>query len=702
MIKAPYNFVPLSSKVVFPEWGTQISIDKPFEDGVSGTIEVEYTAKTPVFIGNGKKDNNTVNSNYKAAKGKYAIPGSSIRGMLRNIIEIASFGKFNRVSDVALSVRDLQNRELYTQYFTKTEKGAFEALSKAGWLDRCEDTDEWFLYPVNYHRIEVEAIENCYKINLKDRNPKNRLKKISTKVKIFFTHTLPDNHKHHKNPKTGKNLMLRYSKVKEIGFQHFDNSKSGFVVLTGICGRKHMDFIFEDRNNNPIRIEQKLIKTFDDINIPDSSNQKEGIALRKELKMYKSSGYPGMPIFYLTNEEGSVDSFGLAQMYKLPYKNTLHDAIKNSSEDNFSDRLDFAECLFGKIRNTKKASSEYNFSLRGRVQFEDATTNNGVLSSQVYTILGNPKPTYYPNYIEQKSNNSNYKTLMDNDVRLRGWKRYPVRNKPNPMTVGADQKNVASSFQPLQQNTIFSGRIHFHNLKKEELGALLWAITWGNDKSLSHAVGMGKTYGFGQITAEISSLEYLNNNSSDNIYKMSSENERNFWINLFTDYMEKNIVGWGSCSQINELKAMANPKNAERKCWDLSHMSLKDENKRNQFVDAKKSYSILASYSSDTQEIQFINNRQSGEFRNNKNYSTPQKIVHSENGVSNGSIQICVLLEEKTKKGCWKAAVKESPEISGPIINTTAVPGDKKAGDEIKLTVTSVNRNNSNFKYNCE
>lgn len=709
MIKAPYNFVPLSSKVVFPEWGTQISIDKPFEDGVSGTIEVEYTTKTPVFIGNGKKDNNTVNSNYKAANGKYAIPGSSIRGMLRNIIEIAAFGKFNRVSDAALSVRDLQNRELYSAHLT-LDKGnrTYESLSKAGWL--VYEDNMWFLYPVVYHRVEDKNLEEVYP-SLGDLRKRNefelRIRPIMKDVSVYFSTEETDKHRHHGG------MTLVYSKIKNLKRQKFSGAKHGFTVLTGQPGRsfnkkqnrevgKHLDFIFEDKGTNKIEVSYETLLQFKQANTPKASDQKRGLDLTKKLNDCKKIGYPGIPVFYLPDSSGYPNSLGLSLMYRLPYKNTLHDAIKNSSEDNFSDMLDFAECMFGKIRNTKKASSEYNFSLRGRVQFEDAITNNGVLSSQVYTILGNPKSTYYPNYIEQNSNNSNYKTLMDNDVRLRGWKRYPVRNKPNPMTVGADQKNVASSFQPLQQNTIFSGRIHFHNLKKEELGALLWAITWGNDKSLSHAVGMGKTYGFGQITAEISSLEYLNNNSSDNIYKMSSENERNFWINLFTDYMEKNIVGWGSCSQINELKAMANPKNAERKCWDLSHMSLKDENKRNQFVDAKKSYSILASYSSDTQEIQFINNRQSGEFRNNKNYSIPQKIVHSENGVSNGSIQICVLLEEKTKKGCWKAAVKESPEISGPIINTTAVPGDKKAGDEIKLTVTSVNRNNSNFKYNCE
>ena len=42
-IKAPFNFVPLSDKVFFPDWADKISHDIPFEDGVSGTIELTLT-----------------------------------------------------------------------------------------------------------------------------------------------------------------------------------------------------------------------------------------------------------------------------------------------------------------------------------------------------------------------------------------------------------------------------------------------------------------------------------------------------------------------------------------------------------------------------------------------------------------------------------------------------------------------------------
>ena len=45
-IKAPFNFVPLSDKIFFPEWADQISQDIPFSDGLSGTIELKITVSS--------------------------------------------------------------------------------------------------------------------------------------------------------------------------------------------------------------------------------------------------------------------------------------------------------------------------------------------------------------------------------------------------------------------------------------------------------------------------------------------------------------------------------------------------------------------------------------------------------------------------------------------------------------------------------
>ncbi len=610
MIKAPYNFVPLASEVVFPEWASQISIDRPFEDGISGTINVKYTAKTLIFLGNGKNDKKAPVQNYKAANGKYAIPGSSLRGMLRNVIEIASFGKFNRVSDKTLGIRDLHNR-LYTDNFTEKEGGVCETKSKAGWLKRDEQNDKWLLCPVEYHRVEDSDLEKIYKLNLKNRNPEERINKISNRVKVFFCAGPAKEQQHHDG------LKLKYSKVEKIGLNKFPGSRIGFTVLTGLCGRKHMDFIFEEENvENYKPVPDTIIKQFDDINTPDSANQQSGNDLRKKLEKYVGLGYPGIPVFYLSKDEqdNELASIGLAQMYKLPYKHTLHDAIRHSSENNFSDDLDFAECIFGKIKDDSKKEDSYkNFSLKGRVQFEDAISNNAVLAEQVDTILSNPKPSYYPTYIEQNSFKKDYQTLMNDDdkdkVKLRGWKRYPVRNKAAPDKVGEKQWKLASSFRPLgvlvegkvYPGAVFEGKIHFHNLKKEELGALLWAITWGEDTKLSHSVGMGKPFGYGQIKAEITSLTYLNNDSRNNDYNVDSGENRKFWENVFKNYMENKIAGWSKSLQLKELFAMANPENANRPGWNLSYMNLANK----EFINArqKNTKEFLAPYSADKQEM---------------------------------------------------------------------------------------------------
>lgn len=152
---------------------------------------------------------------------------------------------------------------------------------------------------------------------------------------------------------------------------------------------------------------------------------------------------------------------------------------------------------------------------------------------------------------------------------------------------------------------------------------------------------------------------------------------------------------------------MANPNNAERPKWDLAHMVL-DLKGKNEFVEAKKGLCFLSAYSEENQESNlshgFVRQNNQTSFQNNRGYGKPsqniaKKMPHSEAGVANGSIQVCVLLQEKTKKGGWKACVKDTPEICGSIINTADVPTDKNAGDEIKLKVASVKGDTSSFRY---
>ena len=115
MIKAPFNFVPLADKVYFTSWAKQISHDIPFQDGESGVIDLKIIAETPIFVRNGhteqdgKVKNEIYNSFCKSADGRYFIPATSIKGAIRSVLEIMSFGKITQMQNQSFGLRDLSN-----------------------------------------------------------------------------------------------------------------------------------------------------------------------------------------------------------------------------------------------------------------------------------------------------------------------------------------------------------------------------------------------------------------------------------------------------------------------------------------------------------------------------------------------------------------------------------------------------------------
>ena len=136
-IKAQYNFVPLEDTVFFPEWQNRISQDIPFSDGVSGRIDIKIEAKTPIFVRNGqaqlteqeKKEGKKGDDSFSHTDdGRYFIPGTSIKGELRNVLEILSFGKMTQVQDARFGIRDLKDKN-YRELINNVH---------CGWLERRE------------------------------------------------------------------------------------------------------------------------------------------------------------------------------------------------------------------------------------------------------------------------------------------------------------------------------------------------------------------------------------------------------------------------------------------------------------------------------------------------------------------------------------------------------------------------------------
>src|SRR5688500_2374848 len=109
---APFRFAPIHRWVYLPEWGPLVSHDVPFKDGLSGEIELEIRAETPLLVG-GPRRKPTEKSEgevwpYQLPDGRFAIPPSSLQGMIRSILEIATFGRLGPwIDDRRYGIRDL-------------------------------------------------------------------------------------------------------------------------------------------------------------------------------------------------------------------------------------------------------------------------------------------------------------------------------------------------------------------------------------------------------------------------------------------------------------------------------------------------------------------------------------------------------------------------------------------------------------------
>jgi CRISPR-associated protein (TIGR03986 family) len=617
-ISAPYNFVPLSRFVYFPDWADQVSHDAPFEDGISGDLVCELTTKTPVYVRNGGNwDHNDIMTNHEAqsffnVNGTYMIPGASLKGMLRNVIEIATFGKMSRVDDSRYSVRDLSNPDstLYKNWFARNVGGNWHPQSKAAWLKKDPTTGELYLEPCQYARVEHTVLHSFYN-RITGRMPASPLGRCLSSLdkyrswnplplSVDFTSSGYMNQVAY-HPANGRRAArpLHYDRVHTLS-----TGSRGTIVFTGRGPNKHMEFIFFNPTGNIPVDKYTIFKDFEFIHSKEGDIKKpndEWKHWKAELNMHGGK----VPVFYLMDGP-SLHSIGLSQMYKLPYAHTIHDVVKHTSSAHFCDaKPDFAETIFGYV-------SEGGGHLKGRVSITHATGSNCIPSNTTYqTVLAAPKPTYYPNYLVQPEPIVRYRTYMDPNptvspnqqvkAEVRGWKRYPARNEeavidPPPPLAGVGTAS-RTKFTPLQHGATFTFSIKLHNLTPVELGALLWALEWGGGTDCLHSLGMGKAFGFGlcqiAIDLEKSRLFQVKKTEKGDISRNNMHTDTKFvsdTVSTFTDRMKQDIASdWDETPQLVQLLAMANQNtyDVNQQRTKLKQMEIGMGQGKNEFVEAK-------------------------------------------------------------------------------------------------------------------
>ena len=546
---APYNFVslPTNAKVIANNTKELQSHGEINKEKNSGYIEYEIENITPLIIGKGKEDRNDKNVYFfKNDKGQYTIPGSTIRGLLRNNMAILSFSNVSEdIEDGRFYFRSFGKDKLATDYKerldidTKTVHGEQMLMPhgvKTGYIYKKSQSEyelipskkiEEFPYlvikeqylrriapkdlPINYMYTEKidELIKNKDKYSLTEaekdlpKDKKKDIEKDKQKAKANFLRTI----KNRSFKLSAKPLKVSYEisgarTVSKIGHPG-DFKNEGFLLTSNYISKKLVHYIIpceKDTNLTPVVFKKgeenyKYIEYYNDdlVRTKKAIIEESGkITLQKDFEYYglpSDVGYEnGKPIFY--GEYKGSYYFGFTPYLRVPYDNNIKQGINDKYKN--INGFSYVDKLFG------FTNKENNY--KGLLSFEDCIYEGSQKPNFTRTynvILGEPHPTSYNLYLKQDINGDKKEIINYNDsFEIRGIKQYWIKNYVTESEIKPNSK-VDSILHPIDKGSSFRGKIHFSNLTDEELGLLLWALKV--EENAHENIGMGKPFGFGHI-----------------------------------------------------------------------------------------------------------------------------------------------------------------------------------------------------------
>jgi CRISPR-associated protein (TIGR03986 family) len=537
---APYNFVELPDEVI-PAQLPLPSHNVYDSQRYTGKIECTLTTSSPLYIRCGwtpsdfakyegkadekltkeekkkwEEEKRKILASFYSHPDNYhpTIPGSSIRGMLHALVEIASHSKIDQVADRQLIYRAFADTTSLGKFYRdrllqKVEPESDEDsqhrhifLMRSGYLIQTQQGSGWAIQPAkdlvagaSFARIEINDISKLIK------RPWHNIKhahQVSVCIESLDWHPCREGY-----------IELYYAKATPVSNK---NKSAGVLVETGgMPGKKKLECVFGLPDEYAALIP-----------IPDNSDYsmiqeyKEQITPEQKDKLESKDGVlkPMHPIFYLI-EDGKLVFFGHTMMFRLPYQQSIKKFIPNNlynSETQHID-IDIAEAIFGFIRHKKQGKEK-----AGRVFFSDAkchkTADEDIWLSGNKTksitpkILASPKPTTFQHYLVQDSENEGdlkHYASQSNETVIRGHKLYWHQGETTLSQIEkSDKTQDKSSLQytdikPIKPDISFDFTIRFENLSSIELGSLLWVLNIADDDNFRLSLGMGKPLGMGAV-----------------------------------------------------------------------------------------------------------------------------------------------------------------------------------------------------------
>ena len=557
----PYHFVPVkpvrtdgiqrnpqTNKFEFDSH-PQVTHDRYLNDTFSGRVVCQLTAETAFVVGDQhdehQADELPTEVHQYLIDDKPAIPATTIRGLISNIVETASNSALRVLEDEIYSYRKKAEgtdilKEIGLVY--KLTDGTFSILPLCNFLKR---EPAWCL------KIKSIFVRNSLTFS------------FSNKQFYYLNEFLPEN-----NPRRiisevdFKQLSEREAKEYERGILRIlDNEerRAGFAEssraneLFIFCSSEMEDFNTKDvKVADLIPIKPEAVKRFHDL--ADLRTKEDATLPFHLVGTRRNNGDDGDKIRIKTGdlvyfrtikieakEFASEISFS-AIWRDLVGKEENHVKKPETTFDFFRkidkellpfnkdrDQITLAEQMFGLVENNGKLeNSDGELSLAGRIYpsaakfagiknsddtirevndseecFEiNPTTNDGWTTLK---ILASPKPPSPAMYFK---NGYIAKNQLNADEHQPQGRKFYLHNKSNEgrpwETKKTENPKQKMKVKPVKRGAVFNFYLDFENLSNIELGALLYALRPTDE--FRHKIGLGKPIGLGKVKIEISKL----------------------------------------------------------------------------------------------------------------------------------------------------------------------------------------------------
>lgn len=501
----PYNFVPLRKDICEPKGWNNVEIDKDkgcqdkgklkrlYNTYVqyvhdcgehSGYIEVDITTRTSTLIGEYDEDTNDSAGNrtssfFSIQKDQPIIPGSSLRGMVRNLFKTVTASSFR-------AGEDFTEKTLYYRSFAapKHALGSKEAYMKTMRLRKGETRKRGFLVRIREAKGVQWRMYECAPV----RNDKYVTRPPTEKVdwsKFGTTKTV-------EVIIDCINQPLEENKKKRM-----DNIGGRVDDIESKVNNKYM---FKWSNNRGYTVPEYVIEAYRD------DTKRVGLDVLKKSALTGSDVAEFLKIpnadfvapCFFTVSGNQVIHFGAQMYYRIPYKKSIEKHVPDTLK---TGRVDYTDLVFG--------LKEY---WGGRVSFEDAKLSEAVLREnkfldrrlQSVALLG-PNPTSFQLYLDQEKDD--LCLHWDSDADIRGVKHYWHREEGD--NEGAE-KVTTKCKNRVRPGVTFKGKVYFKSLTNEELGALCKVLFMGTgnhggefgtrNEKRQYKIGKGKSIGWGSVS----------------------------------------------------------------------------------------------------------------------------------------------------------------------------------------------------------